>query len=354
MAVQLHNSVPREVCLIRLSAIGDCCHTLPIVRTLQAAWPQTKFTWIIGRIEVSLFRGIDNIEFVIFEKGRNLSGFRDLRRKLRDRHYPLLLHMHPSMRANIVSRMIRADTRLGYDRARAKDRQWLFTNCRIKARPGQHVMDGMFGFVEALGIHDRKLCWDIPLDDSDYQFAASHVGNRPTVLVISPCSSQRFRNYRNWRPENYAAIADYTAENYDAQVIITGGDTPLEHEYGHRISELSKCSPVNLVGQTTLKQLLAILARASVLVCPDSGPAHMATTVGTPIVGLYATSNRLRTGPYFSQDLVVDKYPQAVREEFDKTVEEIPWGARVRNPDAMDLLEIPDVTAKIDQALAGT
>ncbi len=354
MAVRLGNSAPGEVCLIRLSAIGDCCHTLPIVRTLQAAWPQAKFTWIIGRIEESLFRGIDNIEFVIFDKGRNLSTFRDLRRKLHDRHYSLLLHMHASMRANIASRMVRADIRLGYDRARAKDRQWLFTNCRIEARPQQHVMDGMFGFVEALGIHDRKMSWDIPLTDSDYQFAASQVGDKPTVLVISPCSSQRFRNYRNWRPRNYAAIADYTAENHDARVIITGGDTPLEHEFGHRISDHTKCSPVNLVGQTTLKQLLAILARASVLVCPDSGPAHMATAVGTPVVGLYATSNRRRTGPYFSQDLVVDKYPQAVREEFGKTVKEIPWGARVRNPDAMNLIEIPDVTAKIDQALART
>lgn len=354
MIVLPDKSVPTEVCIIRLSAIGDCCHTLPIVRTLQAAWPQTKFTWIIGRIEASLLRGIDDIEFVIFEKGRNLNSFRELRRKLRNRRYSLLLHMHPSMRANIASRMIRADIRLGYDRARAKDRQWLFTNCRIDARPRQHVMDGMFGFVEALGIHDRNMFWDIPLDDSDHKFAASHLGDKATVLVISPCSSQRFRNYRNWRPENYAAIADYAARHHDAQVIISGGDTQLEHEFGHRISELAKCSPVDLVGKTTLKQLLAVLARASVLVCPDSGPAHMATTVGTPVVGLYATSNRLRTGPYFSQDLVVDKYPQAVQQEFGKTVDKIPWGARVRNPDAMNLIEVRDVTAKIDQAFTSS
>ncbi len=78
----------------------------------------------------------------------------------------------------------------------------------------------------------------------------------------------------------------------------------------------------------------------------------MATAVGTPVVGLYATSNRFRTGPYFSQHLVVDKYPEAVRREFGKPVEEIRWGRRVRDPDAMDLIRVEDVVAKLDAAFA--
>jgi heptosyltransferase I len=78
----------------------------------------------------------------------------------------------------------------------------------------------------------------------------------------------------------------------------------------------------------------------------------MATAVRTPVVGLYATSNRLRTGPYFSQHLVVDKYPEAVRREFDSSVEALRWGQRVRNPDAMDLIQVGDVIEKLDLAFA--
>jgi heptosyltransferase I len=135
--------------------------------------------------------------------------------------------------------------------------------------------------------------------------------------------------------------------------MLTGGNTPIEQTYGREICILSKtAAPENLIGRTTLKQLLAILQRATVVLCPDSGPAHMATAVRTPVVGLYATSNRHRTGPYLSQHLVVDKYPEAVEREFGRPVEAVRWGQRVRDPAAMSLITVADVAAKLDAALA--
>ncbi len=77
----------------------------------------------------------------------------------------------------------------------------------------------------------------------------------------------------------------------------------------------------------------------------------MATAVGTPVVGLYATSNRHRTGPYFCQHLVADRYPEAIRREFGKSVDAVKWGQRVRDPDAMNLITPEDVTQKIDLVL---
>ncbi len=150
--------------------------------------------------------------------------------------------------------------------------------------------------------------------------------------------------------DRYAAIADYAAERHGAKILLTGGNTDLERDYGRGIVELAGTHVVNLIGRTTLKQLLALLERSTVVLCPDSGPAHMATAVGSPVVGLYATSNRHRTGPYNSQHLVVDKYPDAVRQELGKSVEEIRWGRRVRNPDAMNLITVADVTVKLRAA----
>lgn len=123
----------------------------------------------------------------------------------------------------------------------------------------------------------------------------------------------------------------------------------MEIEYGNAIRKLCDPSLVNLIGKTSLKQLLAILDVATALLCPDSGPAHMATTVRTPVIGLYATSNPERTGPYFSREFTVNAYPQAVRKYLDKSPDEVRWGERVRDPHAMGLIRLAWVNEKIDQ-----
>ncbi len=341
---------PGEVCIVRLSAIGDTCHTVPVVRALQDAWPDTKLTWIIGKMEYGLLEGLDGVEFVVFDKSRKRNAYLDVRRELAGRRFDLLLHMHASMRANLVSLFVSAKTTLGFDRARGRDYQWLFCRNHLPSTPQQHVMDGLFEFAAAVGVERGEVRWDLPLRPADREYAARTIGDRDAVLVISPCTGQRFRNFRNWSVDRYAEIADHAAKVFGATIVLTGGPTELERDYGRGIAERTECEVLNLIGQTSLKQLVAVLERASVVLCPDSGPAHMATAVGTPVVGLYATSNRHRTGPYFSQDLVVDRYPDAVRRELGKTVDEIRWGRRVRNPDAMNMITVDDVYPKLRAA----
>ena len=341
---------PKKLCIIRLSAIGDTCHTVPVVRSIQTAWPDTKLTWIIGRIEHSLLEGLEGVEFLVFDKHKGLGAYLDIHRKLRNQNFDVVLHMHASMRANLISLMVSSKTRLGFDHARARDSQWFFCNERIPANPHQHVMDGLFEFARVLGIERGELRWDIPLSHADCYFALKHINGSGPILLISPCAGQRLRNFRNWDSTHYAEIADYASKNYGAKVILTGGSTATERRYGKQICEQAQNKIVNLIGATTLKQLFALIEKSTVLLCPDSGPAHMATAVGTPVVGLYATSNRHRTGPYASQHLVVDKYPEAVRSQFGVEIEKVRWGKRVRNPDAMNLITVPDVVKKLSVA----
>ncbi|CAN5342892.1 glycosyltransferase family 9 protein [soil metagenome] len=345
---------PASVCVLRLSALGDVCHTLPVVRTLQKAWPDTRFTWIIGGPAASLLAGVSGIGLVVLAREQGLAGPRGLRRILEGRNFDLLLHMHASMRANLTSLCVRAQRRIGFDRARAGDLQWLFTNERIPARERQHVMDGLFGFAEVLGIKTRAIEWDIPVPDSDRGFAEHCIPEGERVMIVSPCSSEmrgRYRNFRNWSAENYAAVIDYAARRHGLQPLLTGGGSALERDYGAQIESLASARPQNLIGATTLKQLLALLERATVLLCPDSGPAHMATACGTPVIGLYGTTNPDRAGPYLSREWVVNRYPEAVAREFGKPVDELPWGVRVRKPFAMDLIEVDDVTSRLDALL---
>jgi len=320
------------------------------VRTLQHAFPQTPITWIIGKVERSLLEGADGIEFITFDKSLGLRAPLDVRRQLRGRHFPVLLHMHASMRANLVSAAVSADRRIGFDKARARDRQRLFSNERIPARSRQHVMDGLFEFAEYLGVTERRLRWDIPVTAADQAFAAEVCAGGAPVVVISPCSSQRFRNFRNWSIDNYRGIVTHLQEHHGARVVLTGANTEIETRYAAEIEKVGG-EIVNLVGSTSLKRLLAIIGRATLVLCPDSGPAHMAAATGTPVVGLYATSNRHRTGPYFSQDLVADRYPDAVAAEFGKAAESLRWGQRVRDPAAMELITLAEVAAKVDTAL---
>lgn len=342
---------PESICILRLSAIGDVCHTLPVVRTLQAHWPQTRITWVIGRVEAELLGGIPGIEFIIFDKADGWRAYRSLHAKLRGRRFDVLLLMQIALRASVASLMLRADIRLGFDRARAKDYQWLFTNARIAARERQHVMEGLFGFAEALGIEERVVRWDIPQPPAAVERIATLVPADKPLLLISPCSSDRRRNWRNWSPDRYAAVADHAVERHDMQVVLSGGRSDQEKAMGRAIAQHSRHHPRDLIGQTSLKELLVLIDRATAVIAPDSGPAHIASTVGTPVIGLYVTSNPSRTGPHCSQQWVINHYPQALQAELGLTPEEAPWGKRVRSAEAMSRIATIEVTQRLDELM---
>ena len=342
-------SPPESICVVRLSHIGDTCHALAVVRAIQDSWPETRITWIIGKTEAGLMADIPDIEFIIFDKSKGRNAYTRIREQLRQRRFDVALCMHASMRVNRIYRMLDTPVRLGYDFKRARDLQWLFTNRRIAHRDGEHVLDAMMSFARHIGVPKQKLRWDIPLSDAHRGFAAEYADGTQPVLLISPCSSQRIRNFRNWSVENYAAAANHAQKKFGCKVIVTGGPTELEHEYGRKLARICGPDLVDLVGKTSLKQLLALIAAADALICPDSGPAHMATAVGTPVIGLYASSNPARSGPYLSRDLTIDAYPQATGRFLGKTPEQLRWGQRVRDPRVMDLIRLRDVNAKIDQ-----
>ena len=343
-------SPPESICIVRLSHIGDTCHALAVVRSIQDAWPETRLTWIIGKTEAGLMADITDVEFIIFDKSRGRTAYRELRDLLSGRKFDVALCMHASMRVNRIYRMIDSPIRLGYDKARARDLQWLFTNQRIPTAGEQHVLDAMMSFARHIGVPEKPLRWEIPLSEANQAFAERHTCGDQPVLVVSPCSTQRQRNYRNWSVENYAAAANHAHNRFGCKVILTGGNSELEKAYGSRSVELCGGQDiVNLIGETSLKELLAIIAAADALICPDSGPAHMGTAAGTPVIGLNATSNPDRSGPYLSSNLTVNAYPEAVDRFLRKTPEQLRWGQRVRDPGAMDLIQLRDVNAKIDQ-----
>jgi len=342
------SKIPREVCILRLSAIGDTCHVLTVVRTLQRAWPQTRFTWIIGKFEAKLLGLVPDIEFIVFDKRHSLRDLRRFRALMAGRRFDLLLHMQLSIRASLLSTHIPTSVKLGFDRARARELQWLFTTHRIVPREREHVLDSLFGFAEALGVHDRVLRWDIALPNDAREYAANIVDDRRPTVVISPCSSHA---RRNWRAEYYAQVADHAVRVHGARVVLTGGPSALERVMGQEIEKSANAQLFNLIGRDTLPQMHALLERADVLVSPDSGPVHMATAVGTPVIGLYAATNPERSGPYLSRSWCVNRYGEAAQKFLGRPANELAWTTKIENPGVMDLIQPPDVIRNLDQVL---
>jgi heptosyltransferase I len=194
---------PASLCLLRLSALGDVTHVVPLVRTLQAAWPACSIAWIIGRGEHRLLEGLAGVEFLEYDKRSGLAGLRALRRRLRGRRFDALLQMQVALRANLLSAVVPARRRIGYDRARSRDLHGLFVDERIADRPGIHVLDAIGSFCEPLGLRQDTVRWDLPVPDEAHAWARAQwpADGRP-VLLISPCSSHVLRN---WRADRYAA-----------------------------------------------------------------------------------------------------------------------------------------------------
>ena len=336
--------------MIRLSAIGDCCHALPVVRAIRRAWPDTRISWIIGQTEHALLEGLKGVEFLVLDKRAGRQGMRELKAALKARRFDLVLQMQASFRASRVALMTGCRRRVGFDRPRARDLQWLFTSERIAHRPGQHVMEALFGFTGHLGIETpAEPCWDFPLTDHDKEVAETLAPSEPFCL-ISPLSSQRRGAFRNWPAERYAEVARHVVGHLGGQVLLTGTGSEVEREYAAPISALPGVSDLN--GLTTLKQLAALIGRARVVLCPDSGPAHIAAALGVPVVGLYASSNPQRTGPWGSGEFVVNRYPQAVQKLLGKRVEDIRFGRRLKQPRAMLEISASDVIEAVDRAWA--
>jgi heptosyltransferase I len=211
------------------------------------------------------------------------------------------------------------------------------------------VQDSFLGFADALGIADKRLAWDLPLPADARAYAAQLIPDDEPTLVISACSSHAARN---WLPDRYAAIADHAVRHHGMRVILAGGPSVLEREMAREITRLAHVPLIDQVGRDTLPQLLGLLSRATVLVTPDSGPAHMATMVGTPVIGLYAATNPARSGPYLSRRWCVDEYDAAAQKFLGKRAAELPWTTKIEVPGVMELITVEAVAASLDGLLA--
>ena len=345
---------PASICLLRLSALGDATHVVPLVHTLQSGFPQASLAWVIGKAEWRLLDGLPGVRLVEYDKGSGVAGMRAVRRelgKIVPGRFDALLQMQVAARANVLSAFVPARRRIGYDRARSKDGHGLFVNERIADRPGIHVLDAIGSFCEPLGLHQANVRWDLPVPVEAREWArAQWPGDGTPSLLISPCSSHVLRN---WRSERYAAVADH-AVGRGWRVVLCGGRSDLERRTADEILEAMRQPALDLVGRDTLKQLPALLERADLVMTPDSGPMHIANAMGTKVLGLHAASNPARSGPYSDRRYCVDRYDDAARKYLGRPADALKWGRKIEHEGVMDLVSVDDAIAAFERFITDT
>lgn len=345
----LFDSPPQSLCILRLSAVGDVCHALAVVQRIQAYYPQTQITWIVGKTEMSLLAGIEGVELIAYDKKTGWRGVWALWQQLKSRRFDALLNMQTAFRASMLSLGIKAVYKIGFGKKRSREGQCLFVNQRLTDPDSPHVLDGFMAFAEAIGVPAAAPTWQLTISDEDRHIATQFIDPARKNLLISPCSSKA---EKDWLIERYAEVAN-AAHQHNVNVIFCSSPAAREIKMVEKITALCDFTPVNAAGKTNLKQLAALIGEVDLVISPDSGPAHIATTQGTPVIGLYAYHNPKRTAPYYHQQDVISVYEENVLKEFGKPSTQLPWATKLKGKDLMAQISVASVVEKMKEIMFG-
>lgn len=326
-----------HVILVMMSAVGDAVHALPVVTALKRHDPSLRLTWVLQPGPASLVRGHPDVdEILVFDRKAGLRGFAGIARQLRGRRFELVIDLQVYFKASVVTALARAPRKLGFDRARARDMNWLFTNERIPPHEPQHVQDQYLEFLDYLGVDPYPLEWNLgPWDDErEGQRELLSRWERPLAPLVIGTSDP----LREWAPERWAELHDALIERYELQPLLVGGRSDRELQTARLIRE-NAGHPVESALGGSLRELVWILDGAAVVVSVNTAPLHMAVALGTPAVTLAGHWNPKRTGPYRFRDLIVDAYGEP-GEDYPISIE--------KRPGTMERIAVADVLEKLD------
>jgi heptosyltransferase I len=326
----------QQIAVVRLSALGDVCHAVAVVQALMKLYPTAKVTWITSPLEARLVRLLAGVDVIEYDKKSGLSGMFELRAKLKNVTFDALLHLQWSSRSSVLTRMLKVKRRIGFSLSRSREKQNWFVNELAPEPKGYHVLDSFLSVASVLGVADVAFPCQLTLPEIDFDLPDSYV-------VVNPCGS---KIEKNWTLEGNRAVVKRILEK-GLTPVLTGGPSELEVTFSQDI-QADIDGVINLVGKTSVEAMCTLIKGASLVVSPDTGPAHIATLVGTPVLGLYALSNPKRTGPYNDIENVVSVYEELAEKEYNKPVSELPWATTVHDPKAMQYIHVEQVLAKLD------
>ncbi len=293
--------------VVMMSALGDAVHVLPLLDALKRHAPSTHVTWVLQPAPAELVKGHPHVDdTVIFRRQLGVGAYADVRRQLEDRPFDLVLGLQVYFKAGLVTWLTRAPVKLGFDLARARDANWLFTTHRIPPHAPQHVQDQYFEFLDALRVPHGEPRWNLGPTAEERAAALRLVAGAEGPLVGFVVATSK--PDKNWMPERYAEVATRLQAELGARCVLLGGTAPLEVAAAKTIEAGAAAAPINALG-SGLRTLLGLLDLCDLVIAPDTGPYHMGVAMDVPAVGLYGYTNPKRVGPYRRfGEYVIDAY----------------------------------------------
>ncbi len=339
-------SAPASICVLRMSALGDVVMTVPLLRTLQRAFPRTRLYWIVARPFDALVQGLSGVELIVIDKPRSLLSLWRLWRQLRAYRFDWLLVPQASTRANIVTAMTRAKRKIGFGALHARELQRLFVDETVPAAP-EHLVDSFLQFATHLGVREHVIEWNLPLRADEIEWARAQLaGSRGIKLAVVLAASKA---ERNWPLERYRETLERLGARWPLTVVLIGGPGPDERALADALERELRVPVRDLVGATNLRQLAAVMGEVDALLAPDTGPLHIAQAMKTPVVGLYAVAPAKKSGPYLEPQWTVDVFAEAATTILGRHPSRVGWQKKVHDERALRLIKVDAVVDKLDQ-----
>jgi heptosyltransferase I len=325
--------------IVMMSAVGDAVHVLPLLTALKRHQPAVRVTWVLQPGAASLVRGHWAVDEIIpFERALGWRAYPAVRRALRQQTFDVVLALQVYLKAGIVTSFTRSPVKLGFDRARAHDLNWLFTTHRIPARAGQHVQDQYFEFLDALGVPHEPPVWDLGPWPQERAWQRDFLSrfDRPIAPIVVATSKPE----KDWMPDRWAAVSDALYHDFGLQPVLVGGRSARELAAERVILDQVR-APVHSALGSGLRNLVGILDGAALALSPDTGPLHMAIALDRPVVSLLGYTNPKRVGPYRRyHDLMIDAYGEP-GEDYPLSMENRPGRMpRIAVRDVLDKVEL--------------
>ena len=307
-ATDLSDRQFQRILVIKPSSLGDIIHALPVLTGLRSRYPDAKIAWLAAEPYVELLEAQPAIDAVIlFDRRRYGKAWRhpaalaDLLRflrQLRHEQFDLVIDLQGLWRSGFFARITGAPVRIGL--ADAREGASAFYTHRISLPPGDiHAVDKNCLVADLLGFGDAPKRHLLLAPPQAVARVRSLTGPRPYVLLAPGARGET----KIWPAEYFSQLADGIARNLGIAVALLG--SPAEADLCRRVRDLAQTEPIDLAGQSSLTEMVAIIAGSAAIVCNDSGPMHIAAALDRPIVALFGPTNPARTGPHSDRSRVI-------------------------------------------------
>jgi len=306
-----------HILIIKLSAIGDVVHSLPLLEVLRQRFPLARIDWLVEEDASGIVEGHPSINgLLVFprkswlqrfkKKGESISVGREAARfirGLRSKRYDIVIDLQGLLKSGVLTFLAMGKRKIALNNGR--EGSWLFVHERVAVPSREmHALERYLYIARSLGVEDPRWDGSIPVFENDKAYVDALLGKQDLDRILVAVNPMAKWETKLWEPSRFALLADRINEKLGAAVIFTGSGADRD-AIGAIQSEM-KTEALNLTGRTTLKQLACLYQRCAVVISTDTGPMHIAAAMKSPIVvGLFGPTSPLRTGPYGAGQRVV-------------------------------------------------